>query len=55
MKGLIFLGITLGGIIGGWIGSILDHGNGLGPWSIGLSTVGSLAGIWVAVKANDYL
>jgi uncharacterized protein YcfJ len=55
MKGLIFLGITVGGVIGGLIGSALDHGNGLGAWSIILSTVGSLAGIWAAIKANEYI
>jgi uncharacterized protein YcfJ len=53
MKAMIFVGITIGGLIGGWIGSILDHGNGLGPWSLLLSTVGSLAGIWAAVKFSQ--
>jgi len=55
MKGLIFLGVTIGGLIGGWIGTMLDHGNGLGAWSIILSTVGSLVGIWAAIKANQYI
>lgn len=55
MKGLIFLGITIGGLIGGWIGSMLDHGNGFGAWSIFLSTAGSLGGIWAAIKANEYI
>lgn len=50
MKSLIFLGITIGGLIGGWLGSMLDHGNSLGGWSLLLGTVGSLAGIWAAVK-----
>jgi uncharacterized protein YcfJ len=55
MKWLIWIGITIGGLIGGWIGMILDHGNGLGPWSIALSAVGSLAGIWAAIKADQYI
>lgn len=56
MKLFIFLGITIGGIIGGWLGSLLDHGNGLGGWSILLSTIGSLAGLWVGYKAaRNYL
>jgi hypothetical protein len=56
MKLFIFLGVTIGGILGGWLGSMLDHGNGLGGWSILLSTIGSFAGIWVGYKAaRNYL
>jgi uncharacterized membrane protein YeaQ/YmgE (transglycosylase-associated protein family) len=50
MKAMIFVGITIGGIVGGWIGSLLDHGNSLGGWSLLLGTVGSLVGIWVVIK-----
>jgi hypothetical protein len=53
MKSVIFLGITVGGLIGGAIGSVLDHGNSLGGWSLLLGTVGSLAGIWAAVKISQ--
>ena len=53
---MIFIGITVGGIVGGWLGSLLDHGNGLGGWSILLSTLGSFAGIWAGYKAaKNYL
>ncbi|MCW1908106.1 MAG: hypothetical protein KIH63_002055 [Candidatus Saccharibacteria bacterium] len=38
----IFIGSTLGGLLGTW----LDHGNGLGIWTILLSTLGGIAGIW---------
>ncbi|MBC7581356.1 hypothetical protein H7097_00620 [Aeromicrobium sp.] len=56
MKSFIFVGVTLGGILGGWLGSMLDHGNGFGIWSIFLSTVGSFAGIWAGYKAaRNYL
>jgi hypothetical protein len=50
MKSLIWIGITIGGLIGGGIGYFLDGGNSLGLWSLLLTTVGSLAGIWAAVK-----
>lgn len=50
MKGMILIGVTVGGLVGGWLGTMLDHGNGLGGWSLLLGTVGSLAGIWAAVK-----
>jgi len=53
MKKLIYLGITVGGLVGGWIGTILDKGNGLGPWSLALGTVGSLAGIWAGYKLGS--
>lgn len=55
MKGLMLICITVGGIIGGWIGTMMDHGNGLGGWSLLLGTVGSLVGIWAAIKINDYI
>jgi uncharacterized membrane protein YeaQ/YmgE (transglycosylase-associated protein family) len=56
MKLFIFLGITIGGILGGWLGSIMDHGNGLGGWSILLSTIGSFVGLWAGYKAaRNYL
>lgn len=47
MNKLIWVGVLVGGALGGWIGSLLDHGNMLGGWSLLLGTVGSLAGIWV--------
>jgi len=49
MKLFIWIGLTLGGILGGWLGSLLDH-SGIGIWSILLSGVGSIVGIWAAYK-----
>lgn len=51
MKLMIFIGVTVGGLLGGWLGGVMDHGNMLGGWSIALSTVGSLVGIWAGYKA----
>lgn len=51
---MIFIGVTVGGLIGGWIGSWIDHGNMMGGWGIILGAIGSLAGIWVAVKVVNY-
>ncbi len=54
MKLMIFLGIIVGGAIGGWLGAaLLDHGNWLGGWSLLLSTAGSLAGIWVGYRMGQ--
>lgn len=55
MKLMIWIGITVGGLVGGWIGAMFDHGNALGGWSILLGGVGSLVGIWVGIKASDYV
>lgn len=55
MKMMIFIGITVFGTLGGWIGAIMDHGNWLGLISLFLSTVGSLVGIWIGYKAGQYL
>jgi hypothetical protein len=48
MKPIIWIGITVGSGIGGLIGGYLDGGFGI--WSILLSTVGGLAGIWAGYK-----
>lgn len=53
MKAILWIGITVGGLIGGWLGSLLDHGNMFGAWSIILGVVGSLAGIWVVMHYSD--
>lgn len=55
MKLLIWIGITLGGLVGGWAGTLLDHGNGLGAWAIILGTIGSAAGIVIGYKVAKYL
>ena len=52
MKTLIFLGITVGSIIGTSIGMKFDHGNALGFWSITLGGVGSILGIWAGFKVG---
>lgn len=53
-KTYIWIGIIVGGIIGGAVGSLLDHGNILGLWGIVLSGVGSIAGIFAAYKLSNY-
>lgn len=54
MKLMIGLGLTIFGTLGGWLGSMLDHTSGIGMWSLALSTVGSIFGIWVGYKAAKY-
>ena len=50
MKKLIYLGIAIGGTLGGWLGSLLDHGNALGGWAILGGAIGSCIGIWAGYK-----
>lgn len=54
-KTLIYIGITVGGLLGGWIGGMLDGGNMFGAWSIILGAVGSLAGIWAGYKISTII
>jgi hypothetical protein len=51
-KTLIYIGIAVGGLAGGYIGSLLDHGNPFGAWGIILSTIGGFAGIWAGYKVG---
>ena len=55
MKLMIFLGIFIGGTIGGWLGAAMDKGNWLGAWSILLSGVGSIAGIYLGYRISQYI
>jgi hypothetical protein len=48
MKTLIWVGLTVGGTAGGLVGAYFD--GGFGVWSILLSTIGSLVGIWAGYK-----
>jgi len=56
MKLLIWVGITVGGALGSWLGAMIGHGNYLSAWSIFLGGAGSLVGIWAGFKfAKNYL
>jgi hypothetical protein len=50
MKALIWIGIMVGGALGGWLGAVMDHGNYFGAASILIGGVGSLVGIWAGYK-----
>lgn len=52
---MIFIGITVVGTLGSWLGAAMSHGNWLSGWSILLGSVGSLAGIWAGYKAGQSL
>jgi hypothetical protein len=53
MKLMIWVGITVGGLVGSWLGGLMDHGNWLGGWSILLGGMGSLLGVWLGYKAGQ--
>lgn len=52
-KTYIWLGIILGGLVGGGLGSVLDHGNIIGLWGIVLSGAGSIVGIVAGYKLGN--
>ncbi len=54
-KGVLTLFITIGGIIGGYVPVWLFHVSGLSLWSLLCGAIGSLVGIWAAVKVSDYV
>jgi hypothetical protein len=51
-KGLLYLCITIGGIVGGYIPVLLGAG-GLSMISILGSAVGGFAGIWLAYRIDN--
>jgi uncharacterized membrane protein YeaQ/YmgE (transglycosylase-associated protein family) len=55
-KGLIYIGIIVGGFIGSYLSTIFFNSNGFDVASIICGTIGSVFGIWLAVKYsnNDY-
>ena len=55
MKLLIYAGLTIGSLIGSWVGSFFDHGNWLGGWGLLLGVIGSFVGIWAGYKASQYI
>lgn len=54
MKKVILVSYLVFSTLGGWLGQIMDHGNWLGGWSILLSTIGGLIGVWVGYKGGKY-
>lgn len=50
---IIYICLTIGGITGGYLGSLIDHGGGFGVWSIVFSAIGGGIGIWVGFKLSD--
>ncbi|HEX4775003.1 MAG TPA: hypothetical protein VH234_05810 [Candidatus Saccharimonadales bacterium] len=55
MKLMIFLGVTIFGTLGGWLGALMDHGNWFGGWSILFYAIGSFVGIWAGYRAGQNL
>ena len=55
-KSLIYLGIIIGGLVGSYLATILLNTNGFSVSNVTFGTLGSLIGIWVAVKlgSSDY-
>ena len=52
-KSVIYIGASIGGIVGGLIGSRLDNGNLLGLWGLLFSTLGGIAGVYIAYKVQQ--
>jgi len=56
MKSLVYVGLTVGSLLGGWLGSLIDHNALFGPWSVLFGTIGAFGGIWAGYKiGKDYL
>lgn len=53
MKLAIGVGVTMGSILGGWLGSMIDGSSMFGLWGIVGSTLGGLLGIYAAYKISQ--
>lgn len=49
-KKTMYIFLTVGGVVGGYLGSLLDQGAVFGLWGVIGSTVGGLLGIYIAYK-----
>ena len=47
---MIWIGIAVGGLMGGWLGSLMDRGSLLGVWSILMGGLGSIVGVLAGYK-----
>lgn len=54
MKLMISLGVLIFSSLGGWLGAVMDHGNGFGILAILMTAVGGIVGIWLGFKAGKY-
>ena len=54
-KALMWTSITVFGLVGAYIPVLLFKASDLSVWSILGGIIGSFAGIWVAMKLNDYV
>jgi hypothetical protein len=52
MKTAIWIGVTVFSTLGSWLGTLMDHGNWLGGWSLIMGTIGSIVGIWLGYKVG---
>ncbi|MBP6962662.1 hypothetical protein KBB49_03950 [Candidatus Saccharibacteria bacterium] len=53
-KTMLYLFITIGGGIGGYLPVLLGDSSMFSGWSILGSTIGSIVGIFVAKRLSDY-
>lgn len=54
-KTLIYIGITIGGIIGAYLPVMLFHASSFGWESIVCGALGSIIGLWAGYKASQFL
>jgi len=54
VKALIYIGLAIGSVVGGWLGSLIDHNPLFGPWSILFGTIGAFVGIWAGYRVSQY-
>ncbi len=56
MKKVVWLGATIGSLVGAWFGAVVfDHGNYMGGWSLMLAIVGAIPGGILAYKIVNNL
>jgi len=54
-KLLIYVGITVGGIVGSYLPVVLFHADSFGIVSIVCGVSGSVVGLWAGYKASQYM
>jgi hypothetical protein len=55
MKLMIYVGASIGGLVGGYLPILLLHADALSGWSLLSGFVGTMLGLWAGYKVSQMM